>query len=201
MINTVTSYANSWGYQLNESTCKLLVFNGIKKTAKININGMILTSCNAATHVGIELNTSMKSAAAIDARVRTGRSSLFSRTGMVFSLLGWLPISAQIEQRKLNFFHKLLTMDPLSLSHQLLDYRVNLFILRGTTSQSGLIPDAYVLLNKYNLTHRSSMIITITFHYRLNIRGKTKCDNPSTNITQPNGCSACQLTQISIASV
>ena len=61
MINTVTSYANSWGYQLNESKCKFLVFNGNKKTAKININGTILTSCNAATHVGIELNTSMKS--------------------------------------------------------------------------------------------------------------------------------------------
>ena len=58
-----------------------------------------------------------------------------------------------MEQRKLNVFHKLLTMDTLSLSHQLLDYRLNLLILWGTTSQSGLIPDAYVLLNKYNLTH------------------------------------------------
>jgi len=78
MINTVTSYANSLGYHLNESKCKCLVFNGNRKTAKININGTILTSCNAATHVGIELNTTVKSAAAIDARVRKGRSSLFS---------------------------------------------------------------------------------------------------------------------------
>ena len=47
-------------------------------TAKININGTILTSCNAVTHVDIELNTSIKGEAGIDARVRKGRSSLFS---------------------------------------------------------------------------------------------------------------------------
>ena len=45
-----------------------------------------------------------------------------STTDLVLSLLGWFSILPQIEQRKINFFHKLLTMDPLSLLHQLLDY-------------------------------------------------------------------------------
>jgi len=87
-----------------------------------------------------------------------------TRTDMSLSLIGWLPIIAKIDSRKLMFFHKLCCMNSKYLTKQLFEYRLALFNIRGKSSQQGFIPDIYAVMEKYSLlnhytVYRDSSII------------------------------------------
>ena len=64
-----------------------------------------------------------------------------TRTDMALGMLGWLPMSARVEQRKLMFLQKLCTMPPDTLTRKIFDVRLNLYILKGCSNQLGYIPD------------------------------------------------------------
>ena len=74
-----------------------------------------------------------------------------TRTDIALGMLGWLPMRARIEQRKLMFLQKLCTMPSEILSRQIFDIRLNLFMLRGQTNQTGFIPDIWEILRRFEL--------------------------------------------------
>ena len=59
---------------------------------------------------------------------------------------------ARVEQRKLMFLQKLCTMPSEILSREIFDIRLNLFMLRGQTNQTGFIPDCDVL-SYWSMSH------------------------------------------------
>ncbi|MCG8078339.1 MAG: hypothetical protein JAY75_19120, partial [Candidatus Thiodiazotropha taylori] len=67
-------------------------------------------------------------------------------------MLGWLPMRARVEQRKLIFLQKLCTMPPDTLARQVFDLRLNLFLLKGCRNQLGFIPDVWDIVLKYDLS-------------------------------------------------
>ena len=71
-----------------------------------------------------------------------------TRTGMTLSMIGWLPIEADIRKRKLSLLQKLCTLSPTLLSRKLCNYRLNLFVVRD---QIGFVPDVLKILAKYGL--------------------------------------------------
>ena len=74
-----------------------------------------------------------------------------TRTDIALGMLGWLPMSSLIEQRKLSFLHSLCTMPPGMLPRQVFDMRMNLFAIREYKNQTGFIPDVWKILTKYDL--------------------------------------------------
>ena len=74
-----------------------------------------------------------------------------TRTDIALGMLGWLPMRARVEQRKLTFLQKLCTMPPETLARQIFDLRLNLFILRGYENQIGFIPDIWEIVTRYQL--------------------------------------------------
>ena len=75
-----------------------------------------------------------------------------TRTDIALGMLGWLPISAKVDLRKLMFLQKLCTMQTETLTRRIFDVRLQLFILRGCTNQLGFIPDILKTVEKYKLT-------------------------------------------------
>ena len=49
-----------------------------------------------------------------------------TRTDIALGMLGWLPMRARVEQRKLTFLQKLCAMPPETLARQIFDLRLNL---------------------------------------------------------------------------
>ena len=70
---------------------------------------------------------------------------------MALTMLGWIPIMAHIDLRKLSMLHKLCTMSPSLLCRQMFSFRLNLYILKGRKNQGGFVPDVCQILLKYNL--------------------------------------------------
>ena len=215
-INTVTTYANLWGYELNDAKCKLVVFDKkVHQNDSITINKSHLYASESAAHVGIRLHHTLKCKYAIEDRLQKARASLFSiltlensygdinpltlgsivrktslptalygaelwnnvtpaditllerfirlcaksvqhlpartRTDTALSMIGWLPMLADVEKRKLSFFHKLCTIPSTLIARQIFDYRLQLFVVRRLRNQCGFIPDIYSILHKYGL--------------------------------------------------
>ena len=71
-----------------------------------------------------------------------------TRTDMALGMLGWLPMSARVMQRKLMFLQKLCTMPPDTLTWKIFDFRLNLYILKGCSNQLGYIPDILKISSK-----------------------------------------------------
>ena len=86
-----------------------------------------------------------------------------TRTDMALGMLGWLPMSARVEKRKLMFLQKLCTMPPDTLTRKIFDVRLNLYILKGCSNQLGYIPDILKIASKYDLVHfiRSYMATSV----------------------------------------
>ena len=76
-----------------------------------------------------------------------------TRTDIALGMLGWLPINAKVDLRKLMFLQKLCTMPAETLTRRIFDVRLQLFILRGCTNQLGFIPDILKTVEKYKLTN------------------------------------------------
>jgi len=88
-----------------------------------------------------------------------------TRTNIALPMLGWLPISAQIEKRKLVFLQKLCTMPVHLLSRRIFNMRLFTYVQRNDTStQGGFIPDIFKITSKYGLLeHLQLFIRTSTF--------------------------------------
>lgn len=216
-LDIVYEYSKKWRFSFNMTKCNLVVFSPKRPPSNLMVKfgPAKITQNDSATHVGIELHTSIKSSSAINARIQKGRSSLFSilaieqntnfvspvilssilekvcfptvlygaelwhsttasdndklerfirlaaksiqkfpvrtRTDIALGMLGWLPMRARVEQRKLMFLQKLCTLPPETLARQVFDLRFNLFTLKGYKNQLGFIPDIWELVQKYNL--------------------------------------------------
>ncbi len=70
---------------------------------------------------------------------------------MALSMIGWLPASAQIDMRKLNFICRLCTCPNDLLVKQIFNFRLFQYFTRGCQNQTGFIPDVCEILVKYNL--------------------------------------------------
>ncbi|MCG8035095.1 MAG: reverse transcriptase family protein, partial [Candidatus Thiodiazotropha taylori] len=217
-LKIVYDYSIKWRFSFNSEKCHLLIFSQKRQTinASVKFGPAQLKQKEAVTHVGIELNKSLKSSNAVQARIQKGRASLFSildidrntglvspsvlasilekvcfptvlygaelwhtmtsldynklekfirlaaksvqkfplrtRTDIALGMLGWLPMRARVEQRKLIFLQKLCTMPPDTLARQVFDLRLNLFLLKGCRNQLGFIPDVWDIVLKYDLS-------------------------------------------------
>lgn len=75
-----------------------------------------------------------------------------TRSAMCESLLGLGSLTAEIEIRKLLFFHKITTMQEICITKQIFLRRLfTYFYSNGNSNQLGFIPDLYKILCKYNL--------------------------------------------------
>ena len=76
-----------------------------------------------------------------------------TRTDMCLSMLGWLPVQAEVDKRKLGFLQKLCSMPNDLLPKQVFNARLSMFIVRTDNKQKGYIPDIFKILKKYDMVH------------------------------------------------
>ena len=79
-LDIVYEYSKKWRFSFNMTKCNLVVFSPKRPPSNLMVKfgPAKMTQNDSATHVGIELHTSIKSSSAINARIQKGRSSLFS---------------------------------------------------------------------------------------------------------------------------
>ena len=79
-LDIVYEYSKKWRFSFNMTKCNLVVFSPKRPPSNLMVKfgPAKITQNDSATHVGIELYTSIKSSSAINARIQKGRSSLFS---------------------------------------------------------------------------------------------------------------------------
>ena len=225
-LRIVHEYSIKWRIIFNLGKCHLVIFSPQRPPTNVSVKfgpGQ-LQQVKSVTHVGIDLNQSMKSSCAVNARIQKGRASLFSvlsidkgtgctspsilasitdkvcfptvlygaelwhsmtrtdiemlekftrlaaksiqqypirtRTDIALGMLGWLPMRARVEQRKLMFLQKLCTMPPEILARKIFDLRLNLYMLRDQKHQTGFIPDIWEILRRYQLHEYVTTYIT-----------------------------------------
>ena len=66
-----------------------------------------------------------------------------TRTDMCLGMLGWLPVQAEIDKRKLGFLQKLCSMPNSLLSKNVFNARLYMFTVRPDNKQKGYIPDIF----------------------------------------------------------
>ncbi len=75
----------------------------------------------------------------------------FTRTDICNALLGWLPLEAYVDMRKLYFLGQLCNTPPRLLPKKMFVTRLAIFNQNQDCNQTGYIPDIYRLLRKYSL--------------------------------------------------
>ncbi|MES9881905.1 MAG: reverse transcriptase family protein, partial [Sedimenticola sp.] len=76
-----------------------------------------------------------------------------TRTDISLSMLGWMPIAAQIEMNKLSLLGRLCNMPGTVLAKNVFNTRLSLYTCRTDANQRGFIPDIIKILHKYGLTN------------------------------------------------
>ena len=66
-----------------------------------------------------------------------------TRTDMALGLLGWLPLEADIDKRKLSFLQTLCSMPSENLYKELFTFRLHLFISEQYKDQYGFLPEIF----------------------------------------------------------
>ncbi len=99
MIDIVQKYAYHWQYELNPIKSKIMVFgenqkNGERDNLKWHLNGMEIARVSEEKHVGIILDTSLKSFKRTKEACRKGRNSLMSILNTGANPSGLNPITA-----------------------------------------------------------------------------------------------------------
>ncbi len=88
MIDVVEQYAFKWRYELNSTKSRVMVYGGRKKQLESSVkstwrlNGNIIQATNQEKHVGIMLDSSLKSHKRTKAACRKGRNTLMSLIGI-----------------------------------------------------------------------------------------------------------------------
>ncbi len=98
-----------------------------------------------------------------------------TRTDISLSMLGWVPIAAQIEINKLSFLGRLCNMPVTVLAKKVFNARLALYTCRTDANQRGFIPDIIKILSKYGLTDTlTNYVNTGTFPNKTEWRAKCK---------------------------
>ena len=100
LINIVEEYAFKWRYEINATKSKVLVFGGRRKQQNYpnettwKLNGKSILASTQEKHVGILLNTNLKSHDRTKEACRKGRNSLMSLLAIGTKGIGLNPINS-----------------------------------------------------------------------------------------------------------
>ena len=140
--------------------------------------------CFPVVLYGAELwhNTSVSDIHKLEKFIRLAAKSIQrlptrTRTDIALGMLGWLPMTAYIEQKQLSFLQNLCTMPPNMLSRKVLDLRMNLFVLKDYKNQLGFAPAIWKVLQKYNLEeylHLSNAVFPSKYTWKSIVKRKVR---------------------------